>query len=195
MLYGCAVDHVLPATPANDDRNHTTVGPSAPPDKWHRADIETVRLPADAFPDLPTNVVADLNRRGCAIPQPWTADEQANVVYGRFTDPDQTDLAVLCSVERVSSILVYRTSSTDDVAEVGTLPDRGFLQDVGGDHIGFSRQIYVADPKYIRDKHADYGGPAPPNTQLDGIEDAFNEKGSLVWYWHDGKWLELTGSD
>ncbi len=72
---------------------------------WDRADIETVRLAPDVFRSLSADVVADLTRRRCVIPQPWLATEPANVVHGRFTVPDRTDAAVLCSKDRVSSIL------------------------------------------------------------------------------------------
>ena len=162
---------------------------------WDTADAETVRLAADVFPGLSADVVADLNRRGCVIPQPWLATEPANVVYGRFTVPDRMDAVVLCSRRRVSSILVYRGNSTDDVAELAPVADRGYLQDLGRGRIGFSREIGVADAERVRDGRASHGGPEPPRTGVDGIEDFFLEKASSIWYWHDGKWLELAGSD
>ena len=91
-----------------------------------------MRLSPNVFPDLSPDVVVDLNRRGCTIPQVWSHVEPANVVHGRFTDPGRMDLAVLCSVERVSSILVYRGSWSGDVAVLSPLPDRNYLQGVGG---------------------------------------------------------------
>ena len=105
------------------------------------------------------------------------------------------DLAVLCSVERVSSILVYRGSSTGDVAVLSPVPDRNYLQGVGGSQIGFSRAIHAADPEFIRDRHASFGGPDPPPLVHDGVNDAFIGKASIVWYWHDGEWLRLQGAD
>jgi hypothetical protein len=30
---------------------------------------------------------------------------------------------------------------------------------------------------------------------IDGINNIFVEKGSLVWYWDGGRWLKLTGAD
>ena len=187
------------------DTDHRTAGepngnyiPSAPPavsGNWDTADLATVRLAPDVFPDLSKGVAADLSRRGCLIPQPWLASEPANVVYGRFTVPGQVDAAVLCSIERVSSILVYRGNSTDDVAKLATVADRGYLQDVGGDRIGFSREIRVADAKRVRDAHASHGGPEPLRADADGIEDFHLEKASSIWLWHDGKWFELAGSD
>ena len=104
------------------------------------------------------------------------------------------DVAVLCSVQGVSSVRVYRGGSTTDVAVVNPMPDRSYLQSVGGSE-GFSRGIGVAEPEYIRDHHAAYGGPQPPPLEHDGIDDVFLEKASVVWYWHNGEWLQLTGAD
>ncbi|MCE2392642.1 MAG: hypothetical protein J4G09_14385 [Proteobacteria bacterium] len=179
---------------ASDDRGKPTAATRQAPDRWDRADFETVRLSPNVFPDISPDVVVDLNGRGCTIPQVWYHVEPANVVHGRFTDPGRMDLAVLCSVERVSSILVYRGSSTGDVAVLNPVPDRNYLQDVGG-HIGFSRAIHAVDPEFIRYHHAALGGPEPPPLDHDGVNDAFVGKASRVWYWHDGKWLRLQGAD
>ena len=161
---------------------------------WDRADIETVRLAPDVFRSLSADVVADLTRRRCVIPQPWLATEPANVVHGRFTVPDRTDAAVLCSKDRVSSILVYRGNSTDHVDELAPIADRGYLQDVGRGRIGFSRAIGVADAERVR--HGVRRTTARTHeTDVDGIEDFFLEKASSIWYWHDGTWLQLAGSD
>ncbi len=175
-------------------RNDTPVASGAVSDNWDRADIKTVRLTPEVFPSLSADVVADLTRRRCVIPQPWLATEPANVVHGRFTVPGRTDAAVLCSKERVSSILVYRGNSTDHVDELAPVADRGYLQDVGRGRIGFSREIGVADAERVR-----HGVPPTAarshETDVDGIEDFFLEKASSIWYWHDGKWLQLAGSD
>jgi hypothetical protein len=40
-----------------------------------------------------------------------------------------------------------------------------------------------------------YGGPKPPNIDHQGIDDAFIEKASTTHYFHQGKWLKLTGAD
>ena len=154
-----------------------------------------MRLSPDQLPGLPPDVTADLDREGCTIPQSWYSDVPANFVYGRFTDAGQMDVAVLCSVDRVSSIRVYRGGSTTDVAIVNPTPDRSHLQDVGGGEIGFSREIHVARPAFIREQHAVHGGPALPRIEHDGIHDVFVEKASIIHYWHDRKWLELRGTD
>ena|SRR5713226_4246511 len=164
-------------------------------DPWARADLETRRLPPSMFRRLPTPVRADLERRGCTVPQIWADTGSANVVTGHFRTTAKTDWAVLCSVHRVSIILVYWEGRADSVAELGSTPDKSYLQGVGGGQIGFSRAIGSVDARYIGQRFQRYGGPEPPPLDHEGINDAFVEKASRVWYWYQGKWLELTGSD
>jgi hypothetical protein len=58
--------------------------------------------------------------------------------------------------------------------------DKSLLQTVGPDRIGFSRRIGIAD-ETARDHM--------------GIDDAFVEKGSRIFYYSEGEWLELAGPD
>ncbi|MGH9159190.1 MAG: hypothetical protein ACRD2X_04305 [Vicinamibacteraceae bacterium] len=170
---------------------------SLPPQEWDRADLATVRLLPSTFAHLPGKVRVELERRGCTIPQTFLGGSPHNVVRGRFTAHEQLDWAILCSVNRSSSILVFRGGSPSEVAEIATSPDAAYLQVISElAEIGFSRAIGTVDAKYIREHHQEYGGPEPP-TVLDheGIDDAFAEKASVVWYWHHGRWLRLTGAD
>ena len=84
-------------------RNDTPVASGAVSDNWDRADIKTVRLTPEVFPSLSADVVADLTRRRCVIPQPWLATEPANVVHGRFTVPGRTDAG--CAVLQRARLL------------------------------------------------------------------------------------------
>ena len=144
---------------------------------WNRADIETVRLAANLFPDLSADVVSDLSPQDCMVPQPWLAAEPANVVYGRFLEPGQIDAAVLCSIGRVSSILLYRGNSTDHAAElVATMADSVYLQDVGRGRMGFSRQIGVADSEPVRDKLTSLGRLETPRTVVDANRTSSSKK-------------------
>ncbi len=164
-------------------------------DRWDQADLQTLRLPPSAFLSLPAPVRADLERRGCTVPQVWTDSVPANVISGHFKTAGGTDWAILCSVDRVSTILVYWEGRADSVAELGSTPDKHYLQGVGGGRTGFSRAIAVVDSGFIRKRYEWYGGQEPPSLDHDGINDAFVEKASGVWYWYQGKWLQLTGAD
>ena len=81
------------------------------------------------------------------------------------------------------------------VAELASAPDLNYLQDIGGGVLGFSRALGVASPRYIQERYEVYGGLEPPPLDHDGVNDAFVEKGSVVWYWYEGQWLQLTGAD
>jgi hypothetical protein len=147
------------------------------------------------FPRLPTPVRANLERRGCTVPQVWHDTIPANVISGHFRTSAQTDWAVLCSVDRASTILIYWKGGADSVAELGATLDKNYLQEVGGGRIGFSRAIDVVDIRSMRQQFEQNGGPIPLVVDHEGIDDAFVEKGSSVWYWHHGKWLRLAGTD
>ncbi len=169
--------------------------PQQAQDQWATADRETRRLSPSAFHQLPAPVRVDLERRGCTVPQTWTATALENVISGHFRSGHDIDWAVLCSVDRVSSILVYWAGQADSVDVLGARPDSDYLQGIGDDRIGFSRGISPVDSAYIQRHFEWYGGPTPPPLDHSGIDDAFSEKGSRVWYWHDGKWLQLAGAD
>ena len=81
------------------------------------------------------------------------------------------------------------------MTELATRRDSDFLQIVGPGKIGFSRAIDVASPKFIRDHNKRNGESKPRMLTHAGIDDAFVEKASVVWYWWQGKWVQLTGAD
>src|SRR5215470_8677671 len=64
-----------------------------------------------AFPELPTHLVQELQRRGCTIPQDTWSGRRNNVIKGQFAKPEQLDWAVLCSVKGVSTVLVFWNAS------------------------------------------------------------------------------------
>jgi hypothetical protein len=161
---------------------------------WEKANRETKRLPPSAFPSLPMPIRRDLERRGCTIPQPLTARRPSNVISGHFTSPDKADWAVLCSISQASSILVFPGGSVLAAEELARHSDSAFLQVVGPyDSVGYSRAIVTANAEYIR-AHARGDGRVARVTH-EGINDRFVEKGSSVWYWSGGRWLELPGAD
>ncbi len=174
-------------------------GPASPArplrDRWDSANAATVRLAPAAFPQLPTAIRVDLERRGCRIPQVPLDTVPGNVVSGSFRERGKTDWAVLCSRDDTSRILVYWSGSSEAPDTLAASGDRTWLQQGLGPGIGFSRAIGVASPAYIREHFERYGGPTPPALDHDGINDIFVEKASTVLYWHQGRWLMLTGAD
>ncbi len=163
--------------------------------KFDEAERRIVRLPPTAFPELPGNVVRELQRRGCTIPQTPYRKKPHNVINGEFAKPGQTNWAVLCSVKGVSTILVFWNGSDRNPAEIAAMEDRIFLQGITPDNMGYSRGISAVRKDFIMRHYDAYGGPTPPPIDHQGIDDAFIEKASVTWYFHGGKWLKLTGAD
>jgi hypothetical protein len=166
---------------------------AAPQLDFAAADARTLRLPPSAFGDLPAAVRADLERRGCTVPQPFVRRRgPENVIRGRFLSAMPTDVAVLCSRHRRSTILVYRDSAAPAAAELAPSADVDWLQvvDAAGT-AGYSRALYVAAPDHIRRHNPDARLPI----DRDGIEEAFLEKGSTIRLWSGRAWIELPGSD
>jgi hypothetical protein len=163
--------------------------------KFDQADQKIVRLPPSAFPELPSNIVRELQRRGCTIPQEAYTNKPHNVIHGNFARPGQLDWAVLCSVNRISSILVFFNGSEKNVQEIASTEDRSYLQGISADQIGFSRGIRPVGKDFIMRHFRAYGVPTPPQIDHQGIDDAFIEKASVTWYFDGGNWLRLTGAD
>ena len=155
------------------------------------------RLAPRAFPALPPSIVADLESRDCTVPQTYFLPEPHNVIHGEFRRPGQHDWAVLCSKSGSSTILVYWAGSPSDVeALADPSSDTRWMQYIVDDRVGFSRLIAsVAKSGIIAGYEAYREGPKPPPIDHNGISDAFAEKASTVFYWYDGEWLRLAGSD
>ena len=169
-------------------------------DVWSRADSATVRAAPSRFPALPAAVRADLERRGCRIPQ--SAETGApeplhNVISGAFTGKGGADWAVLCSVHDTSQILVYRAAAAAAFDSLARAADRNFLQTIdGAGRIAYSRKLMGASAAYIRSHANAYNGPTPPSPlDHEGIDDGFQGKGSEIYYYFGGKWLKLQGAD
>src|SRR6266850_1103498 len=113
------------------------------------ADLQVTRLPPSAFPELPANIRRELERRGCTIPQVRADKKPQNVIKGVFTRKGQTDWAVLCSVNQVSTILVFRNASERNPSELARETDIDKLQAVAGNAIAYSRAISGVGREYI----------------------------------------------
>jgi hypothetical protein len=169
----------------------TTEGPL----DFEKADRQVTRLPPSRFPQLPLAIRQELNRRGCTIPQVWGEKTPHNVIKGLFAQRAELDWAVLCSVNRASTILIFRNASTSRVIELARAADINGLQSVGGTQIGYSREISPVGREFIMRHYQAYGGVTPPPIDHQGIDDAFVGKASVVLYFYRGKWFELTGAD
>ena len=161
------------------------------------ADLQVVRVKPSALPQLLTHfpkiLIPELERRGCTIPQ-GPNSKVHNVIKGEFAKPGQIDWALICSVNRVSSILVYWNGEPSDPTEIAKMADIHCLAGDGPRTISFSCAIATVGKDYIMKHYTAYGGPKPPPIDHEGIDSSIG-MGSVVNYFYKGKWLRLTGAD
>jgi hypothetical protein len=161
---------------------------------WAEHERKIVRLPPAAFRQLPPGVARVLRIRKCTVPQPALSKTPSNVIRGEFFAKGEPGWAVLCSVNGSTTLLVFRNDRDERPEAMNTSEDAGFLQGLGGDKVGYSRQITAVDRRYILRHYRAYGGPEPP-IDHQGIDDAFLEKASVILYRYRGKWMPLQGAD
>ncbi len=155
--------------------------------------VPIVRLSPAAIRGLPANLVKELERRGCTIPQEALTKKTTNVIKGEFAKRGQTDWAALCSVNGASTILVFWKGSEKNPAVIAPMEDRIYIQGFKKDQFRYSRGIRTVAKDFIQRHHAAYGGPKPPAIDHQGIDDMFVGKASVVWYYYDGHWLKVAG--
>ena len=146
-----------------------------------------------AFPELPKNIVADLQRRHCKIPQ-LLHEKKVNVIKGEFAKPGQTDWAALCEVGHTTTILVYWNGSEINPARIAQQDDAGRYEitEKGKENI---QVISPVGRREIMTHYSHSPGPKPPPIDHQGIDDALAGKASSIHYFYNGKWIGLTGSD
>ena len=130
-------------------------------------ETQIVRLSPAAFPELPTNLVQELQRRQCTNPQE-AASEKLLPTYTK------------------KPITLSRGSLPNPAKQIGPCSVRcGYSRGIGSAAIDY--MVHVSDPDHV--------GPKLPPIDHQGIEDAFVGKAFLVWYYYDGQWLKVAGGD
>ena len=172
------------------EMHQTTTSPQRP-----RAEVAMARLPLDSFPEVPAAVRAAMRVFNCQVPQAWPDPRPHNVISGNFAGPGQIDWAVLCSARDTTSIVVVWGGPAKCQSTLAREADAHYGQIIGDKLIGYSRAIGTANIEYIIDHAKAYNGPLPPAQDHDGINDAYVEKASVVYFCHNGEWVQLQGAD
>jgi len=109
-------------------------------------------LPVASFPDLPLPIQAELNRRGCLIPQTYEAHHPENVIHGSFEKRGSSDWAILCSERGNVSLLVFFASASEKPSALVSSRETEYLQahDATG-LLGFDLGIDAATLARVRD--------------------------------------------
>jgi hypothetical protein len=161
---------------------------------WLRADAATVRLRPGSLARLPASIRIEMERRGCTVPQPFGSNRPRNVISGHFKEARRTDWAALCSRGGRSVVLVFHGTNFSAVDELDEAADSDYLQTVSEGRIGFSRALAVVSPSIMKGT-PDANDLKPRVIDHDGIDDAFEGKGSTILYWTGKKWIRLQGAD
>ena len=166
---------------------------------WAAVDTTRLLLRPSAYPKLPSDVRADLDRRGCRIPQASGPDvsrsEQShpnNVLVGAFAGRRTRDWVVLCSIADTSRILVYHNGRTEHVDSLAPHGDGLYLGKEQGAW-GFYRVLMRSTPAQIRHLAKEWGEQAPPRLDHLGVEDYFAGKASEIHYFRLGRWQLFQG--
>jgi len=142
---------------------------------------------------LPSNIVIELKKLDCLIPQGIL--DHINAVEGEFAIKGQKDWAVLCSTKGKSHIHIFWGGSKRCPSVFAERSDEEYLYKQSSGTWEYNRGLGRVGEKFIMEHYQSYGGPKPPPITHDAIDDRWLEKASVVHYCHEGKWIELTGAD
>ncbi len=158
------------------------------------------RYPPDSFPELSRPVRDSLVSRGCQVPTPGY---RTNVITGAFTAKGAVEWAVVCSVHDTSQILVMNAANGVVVDSLRRSADSNWIQSDVGKRWLFSRAIALVPMSTLNIVPADttdedvvyFGAVLPKPIDHDGIDQAFLDKASTMFYFAQGKWFEVGTSD
>jgi hypothetical protein len=162
------------------------------------------RLPVSSFPNLPSDIQAELTRRGCLIPQTYEAHQPENVVQGSFEQPGSSDWAVLCSAHGTVSLLVFfgaqpdrnpNQHSTHEPLVLATAPETERLQPhLPANNLGFNWAIDIATPQQVHDARAGLE-PRPPAIDHAAVADSTIDNRTIYHFYANGAWtlLDMPG--
>ncbi len=158
------------------------------------------RLPVSSFPNLPSNIQAELTLRGCLIPQTYEAHQPENVVHGSFERPGSSDWAVLCSARGTVSLLVFFGARPDEHSGqhpnqepfvLASAPETERLQPhPPADGLGFNWAIEAATLQQVHDAQAGLE-PRPPAIDHDALADSTIDHRTVYHFYANGAWTLL----
>jgi hypothetical protein len=151
-------------------------------------------LPPSSFPDLPDPVAAELNQRGCLIPQTYQAHQPENAVHGSFQRAGSSDWAVLCSVKGTVSLLVFFDSSANPSVLATSAETQRLQVHESTGVLGFNWGIDAAPPESIHDAQNGLT-PRPARVDHDALADSVVDRKIIYHYYADNAWSLLDMPD
>jgi hypothetical protein len=151
------------------------------------------RVSSDAYTAAPATIRADLKRQHCELPetQHWE-QTRLNIVPGHFGDRAQNDWAAICIASDGSTrVVVFWGKLAPCPAEIrdGWALRTHFPAGEAG-----SIYLLAAPAKQILEYRKFFGDAHDNPVIHEGIE-VGGDEASIIYYCHQGKWLELQGND
>jgi hypothetical protein len=174
-----------PAAQFNEAGHVTTDGRSVP--------FLIRRLPVSSFPQLPAEIAAELNARGCLIPQTYEAHRPENVIHASLERAGSSDWAVLCAVHGDVKLLVLFGSNPVRAILVASAIETTRLQAHGAsDVLGFDWGIDPATPEQVEEA---VPGGVSFALDHDAISDSVIEHQTLYHYFAKGRWIVVETTE
>lgn len=157
----------------------------------HSAAYLVRHLPVNSFPQLPAAVQAELNRRGCLIPQTYEAHRPENVVNASLERSGSSDWAVLCSAEGAVSLLVFFGDRPAEPFVLASAPETERVQahDASG-VLGFAWGIDPASPEQVHQAQAGLQ-PRPPRLDHDALADTIIDHATVYHFYAKNAWTRV----
>lgn len=153
------------------------------------------RLPVNSFPQLPSQIAAELRARGCLIPQTYEAHRPENVIHASLERAGSSDWAVLCSAHGDVELLVFFGSNPGSPRELASAVETRRLQPHGADgELGFNWGIDPASPE---DTDESLNGSSLGATEWDhdAVADSVIEHRTIYHYFSKGKWTVAEATE
>lgn len=153
------------------------------------------RLPVSSFPQLPHAIAAELEKRGCLIPQTYEAHRPENVVHASLERAGSSDWAVLCSSGGTVKLMVFFASALESPTVLVSEPETARMEthDLTG-VMGFAWGIDPASPQRVHEAQS-LMEHHQPMLDHDALADSFVEKGTVYHYFSKGGWKVVETSD
>jgi hypothetical protein len=180
---------VCPCTPCRAQAQHTQSGSILI--EGEQVAYRIRRLPVSSFPDLPEPIAAQLEQRGCLIPQTWQSHRPENVVHASFESSGSSDWAVLCSAQGTVSLLVFFGSALQNPITLASTQETERLQPHGANGtLGFNWGIDSATPRQMHDAQAGLQH-RPPAPDHDALADSTLERRTVYHFYAHSAWMLL----
>jgi hypothetical protein len=152
-------------------------------------------LPASSFPELPTAVAAELNRRGCLIPQTYEAHGPENVIHGSFKRPGEIDWAVLCSAHGTVSLLVFFDGAAANPEVLATAAETARLElNNASGKLEFDWGIDVASPEQVHEAQSEMRR-RPARLDHDAVADSVIDGPTVYRFYAGNAWTNVETND